>query len=104
MKNIIKSIKGTRDEFPNSTNDIQDIERHLAMFMALHGYGEIRNPIIESTELFKRSVGEHTDIVSKEMYTWTDVNGKSLALQTNFIVSGDMSNVIRGALQKDPPL
>ena len=94
MKNIIKSIKGTRDEFPNSTNDIQDIERHLAMFMALHGYGEIRNPIIESTELFKRSVGEHTDIVSKEMFTWIDVNGKSLTLRPEMTAS-----VIRSYIQ-----
>ena len=61
---MIKNIKGTKDLLPNATLNIQDIERHLNVFMNIHGYGEIRTPIFEATELFSRSVGEHTDIVN----------------------------------------
>ena len=92
---MIKNIKGTKDLFPNSTLNIQDIERHLNIFMNIHGYGEIRTPIFESTELFSRSVGEHTDIVNKEMYTWIDQNGQSLTLRPEMTAS-----VVRAYIQK----
>ena len=49
-------------------------------FMSLHGYDLIRTPIFEKTELFNRSIGENTDIVNKEMYTWIDRDGTSLTL------------------------
>ena len=73
---MIKNIKGTKDLLPEATHNIQDIEKHLNQFMYIHGYGEIRTPIFEATELFQRSVGENTDIVNKEMYTWEDQNGQ----------------------------
>ncbi len=60
---MIKNIKGTKDLLPNSTYDLQDIENHLMRFLHIHGYGEIRTPIFETTDLFSRSVGENTDIV-----------------------------------------
>ena len=92
---MIKNIKGTKDLLPNATLNIQDIERHLNIFMNIHGYGEIRTPIFESTELFSRSVGEHTDIVNKEMYTWVDQNEQSLTLRPEMTAS-----VVRSYIQK----
>src|SRR6185436_5609122 len=59
----------------------QYLERKLAELAARYGYAEIRFPILEQTELFKRSIGEVTDIVEKEMYTFTDRNGDSLTLR-----------------------
>jgi len=91
---MIKNIKGTKDLLPNATYNIQDIEQHLNTFMNIHGYGEIRTPIFESTELFSRSVGEHTDIVNKEMYTWEDQNGHSLTLRPEMTAS-----VVRAYIQ-----
>ena len=92
---MIKNIKGTKDLLPNAILNIQDIERHLNIFMNIHGYGEIRTPIFESTELFSRSVGEHTDIVNKEMYTWIDQNKQSLTLRPEMTAS-----VVRSYIQK----
>jgi len=92
---MIKNIKGTKDLLPNATLNIQDIERHLNVFMNIHGYGEIRTPIFEATELFSRSVGEHTDIVNKEMYTWIDQNDQSLTLRPEMTAS-----VVRAYIQK----
>ena len=92
---MIKNIKGTKDLLPNSTYDLQDIENHLMHFLHIHGYGEIRTPIFETTELFSRSVGENTDIVNKEMYTWEDQNGQSLTLRPEMTAS-----VVRAYVQK----
>ena len=92
---MIKNIKGTKDLLPNAMLNILDIERHLNIFMNIHGYGEIRTPIFESTELFSRSVGEHTDIVNKEMYTWIDQNKQSLTLRPEMTAS-----VVRSYIQK----
>ena len=92
---MIKNIKGTKDLLPNSTYDLQDIENHLMRFLQIHGYGEIRTPIFETTDLFSRSVGENTDIVNKEMYTWEDQNGQSLTLRPEMTAS-----VVRAYVQK----
>ena len=92
---MIKNIKGTKDLLPEAACNFQDIERHLNVFMHIHGYGEIRTPIFESTELFSRTVGEHTDIVNKEMYTWIDQNNQSLTLRPEITAS-----VVRAYIQK----
>ncbi len=92
---MIKNIKGTKDLLPETTYNIQDIENHLNRFMYIHGYGEIRTPIFEATDLFTRSVGENTDIVNKEMYTWQDQNGQSLTLRPEMTAS-----VVRAYIQK----
>ena len=52
---MIKNIKGTKDLLPQDVLDILEIEKHLNIFMSIHGYGEIRTPIFESTELFSRN-------------------------------------------------
>ena len=94
-KHMIKNIKGTKDIFPEIASNLQDVESHINTFMNIHGYGEIRTPIFESTELFTRSVGEYTDIVNKEMYTWEDQNGQSLTLRPEITAS-----VVRAYVQK----
>jgi len=78
---LIKAVKGTRDLLPPSTevwNRVEDAAR--AIFRA-YNYHEIRTPILEETQLFARGVGEETDIVTKEMYTFTDRDDTSLTLR-----------------------
>lgn len=81
MAEIIRSIRGMNDILPETTPYWQAIETILKDVLAGYGYQEIRFPIVEKTELFKRSIGEVTDIVEKEMYTFEDRNGDSLTLR-----------------------
>jgi histidyl-tRNA synthetase len=69
---IIKAVRGTRDLLPPQTELWNKVEATARAVFARYGFGEIRTPILESTELFVRGVGEETDVVSKEMYTWED--------------------------------
>jgi histidyl-tRNA synthetase len=78
---MIRSVKGTHDILPDKSVLWRKVESTLHDFMLKYGYGEIRTPIFEKTELFKRSVGEDTDIVSKEMYSWIDQGGENLTLK-----------------------
>ena len=68
----IKAVRGTRDLLPPETALWNRVERVARDVFARYNFGEIRTPVLESTELFARGVGEETDIVSKEMYTWED--------------------------------
>jgi histidyl-tRNA synthetase len=68
----IKAVRGTRDLLPPETALWNHVEAAARAIFARYGFGEIRTPIFEATELFARGVGEETDIVSKEMYTWDD--------------------------------
>jgi histidyl-tRNA synthetase len=68
----IKAVRGTRDLLPPETELWNRVESMARSVFARYGFGEIRTPIFEDTQLFSRSVGEDTDIVSKEMYTWED--------------------------------
>src|ERR1700734_2851066 len=68
----IKAVRGTRDLLPDQTPLWNHVEATARAVFARYGFGEIRTPIFESTELFARGVGEETDIVSKEMFTWED--------------------------------
>lgn len=78
---MIRSIKGTHDILPAEAALWQAVENNVRDIMGRYGYSEIRTPAFEGTELFKRAVGEDTDIVSKEMYTWIDQSGTSLTLK-----------------------
>ena len=80
MSNIT-SIKGTKDILPNENVLWKETKNLIHNFMSLHGYGLIDTPVFEKTDLFCRSIGENTDIVSKEMYTWEDRDGTSLTLR-----------------------
>src|SRR5579875_1834812 len=68
----IKAARGTRDLLPDQTPLWNHVETTARAVFARYGFGEIRTPIFEATELFARGVGEETDIVSKEMFTWED--------------------------------
>ena len=77
----IQAIRGMNDILPDQTPYWQHVEAVWREVLSAYGYGEIRLPILEKTELFKRSIGEVTDIVEKEMYTFQDRNGDSLTLR-----------------------
>ncbi len=69
---VIFKVRGTRDLLPPETELWNRVEQTARALFARYGFGEIRTPIFEDTQLFARGVGEDTDIVSKEMYTWED--------------------------------
>jgi len=77
----LQAVRGMNDCLPSETNIWQMVESVLRRVASNYGFAEIRMPIVESTALFKRSIGEVTDIVEKEMYTFDDRNGDSLTLR-----------------------
>lgn len=81
MAKQIQAIRGMNDCLPEQSGLWQWVEDNIRQVVASYGYQEIRTPILESTDLFKRSIGEVTDIVEKEMYTFEDRNGDSLTLR-----------------------
>ncbi len=81
MAKNIQAIRGMNDYLPADTALWQRIEGVLKQTLASYGYSEIRLPLVEQTPLFKRAIGEVTDVVEKEMYTFDDRNGESLTLR-----------------------
>lgn len=81
MAKKIQAIRGMNDLLPTASPAWQYLEKTVGNLLARYGYQEIRMPIVEQTALFKRSIGEVTDIVEKEMYTFEDRNGDSLTLR-----------------------
>lgn len=81
MAKNLQSVRGMRDILPEQSSSWQFIESIARDLFNNYGYQELRTPIIESTDLFKRSIGDATDIVEKEMYTFDDRNGDSLTLR-----------------------
>ena len=81
LSQSIQAVRGMRDILPEETPYWQLLEAEVRYVLNAYGYQEIRFPIVEKTELFKRSIGEVTDIVEKEMYTFDDRNGDSLTLR-----------------------
>ncbi len=78
---LIKAVKGTRDLLPPATEVWNRVEATARAVFRAYNYHEIRTPILEETQLFARGVGEETDIVTKEMYTFTDRDDTSLTLR-----------------------
>src|SRR5210317_1363007 len=81
MVNALQAIRGMNDILPEQSSVWQFAEDTIRAVLESYGFREIRMPIVEKTELFKRSIGEVTDIVEKEMYTFDDRNGDSLTLR-----------------------
>ena len=81
MNKKFQSLRGMNDIDPSGLSTWKFIESRIFEIFASYGYQEIRFPLIESTDLFKRSVGESTDIVEKEMYSFEDRNGDSVSLR-----------------------
>ncbi len=81
MSEKIQAIRGMNDVLPKESYGVRFLERAFADCATAYGYHEFRTPYLESTALFKRSIGEVTDIVEKEMYTFLDRNGESVTLR-----------------------
>ncbi|MBL8254099.1 MAG: ATP phosphoribosyltransferase regulatory subunit, partial [Candidatus Competibacter sp.] len=81
MAKQFQAVRGMNDILPGESALWQHLEMTLREVLATYGYHEIRLPLVEKTELFARSIGEVTDIVEKEMYTFADRNGDSLTLR-----------------------
>ncbi len=81
MSDMIRAIRGMNDLLPDQTPLWQKLEQVLRATAAAHGYAEIRLPMVEETRLYARAIGEVTDIVEKEMYTFADRSGDLLALR-----------------------
>ncbi len=96
MADIIKNIKGTRDIFLNESIIWQYLEFQVHSFFQKYGFNEIRTPAFENTNLFIRSIGNETDIVSKEMYSWIDQGGNKLTLKPEVTAS-----VVRSYIQNN---
>ncbi len=104
MSRNIPPVTGMKDVLSADIGLWQHVERCARAVMDAYGYEEIRVPVVEHTELFKRAIGEFTDVVEKEMYTFTDQGGDSLTLRpeaTAGIVRAAISNgLLRGARLK----
>lgn len=98
MAKSIQAIRGMNDCLPEQTPVWQKVESVLRKTVAAYGYSEIRMPIVESTHLFKRAIGEVTDVVEKEMYTFEDRNGDSLTLRPEGTASTVRAGIQNGLL------
>lgn len=98
MSKFIKSIRGMHDVLPDDSHRWQAFEAIIRQLMASYGYKEIRMPLVESTDLFCRSIGEVTDIVEKEMYTFEDRNGDKLTLRPEGTASCVRAGIQHGLL------
>ena len=94
MSELLKNIKGTRDVLFDENNIWQYLESYIHKFLNKYGFSQIRTPLFENTNLFSRSIGLQTDIVSKEMYSWTDQGGNNLTLKPEVTAS-----VVRAYIQ-----
>jgi histidyl-tRNA synthetase len=98
MADLIQAVRGMNDILPPETYLWQYAENMMRKVLHGYGYREIRFPIVEKTELFKRSIGEVTDIVEKEMYTFIDRNDESLSLRPEGTASCVRAGVEHGLL------
>ncbi|HJW14647.1 MAG TPA: histidine--tRNA ligase [Thermoanaerobaculia bacterium] len=96
-----RAVKGTRDLLPPESERFADAEATARRVFGSYGYGEARTPCLEATELFARSVGETTDLVHKEMYTFLDRKGRSLTLRPEN-TAGVVRAVIENGLATGP--
>ena len=95
MVEINRAVKGTNDILPDQSRKWQFVEGKMLETAELFGFKEIRVPVFEHTEVFKRSVGDTTDVVQKEMYTFEDKGGRSITLRPELT-----AGVIRSAIEK----
>jgi histidyl-tRNA synthetase len=86
-KRELAAVKGTKDILPKEAESWQTLERLARETFELYGYRELRAPVFESTELFEKGTGQTSDIVTKEMYTFTDKGGRSLTLRPEYTPS-----------------
>ena len=92
--NTLQAVRGMHDILPDDAADWQWLEQRLAERLNAYGVRELRIPIVEKTELFTRAIGQGTDVVEKEMYSFPDRNGDSLCLRPE-----GTAGVVRAVLQ-----
>lgn len=97
MAEINRAIKGTNDMLPADSHKFQFVEGKMLEIASLYGFREIRVPVFEHTEVFQRSVGDTTDVVQKEMYTFDDKGGRSITLRPE-LTAGVVRSVIEHGL------
>src|SRR5690606_19181443 len=99
-KNLVKpkAIRGMNDVLPDISGTWRYVEEVVRDVVEAFGYSEIRLPLLEYTELFRRSIGEVTDIVEKEMYTFDDRNGESLTLRPEATAGVVRAGITNGLL------
>jgi histidyl-tRNA synthetase len=102
MPERLSAPRGTSDVLPPQSERWNDVESRIRALAARFGYGEVRTPIFESTDLFVRGVGEQSDIVEKEMYTFTDRGGRSLTLRPEWTAPVVRAVLERQGLAKGP--
>ena len=95
MAEINRAVKGTCDILPDDSYKWQEVEKFMLETSRLYGFKEIRVPVFEHTEVFNRSVGDTTDVVQKEMYTFDDKGGRSITLRPELT-----AGVVRSAIEK----
>ncbi|HIO93719.1 MAG TPA: histidine--tRNA ligase [Leucothrix mucor] len=98
MAKNIQSVRGMHDILPLQSSSWQHLEATIRALFNSYGYRELRTPIIEPTELFTRGIGEVTDIVEKEMYTFADRNGDSLSMRPEGTASCVRAGIQHGLL------
>ena len=98
MSKVIQSIRGMHDILPDQSSVWNHLEGTIRALFIQYGYRELRTPVLESTKLFSRSIGEVTDIVEKEMYTFEDRNGDSLSLRPECTASCVRAGIQHGLL------
>jgi len=98
------TIKGFNDILPEKVNYWQKVESTARRLFECFGFFEIRTPILEKTEIFSRGIGQETDIVSKEMYSFKDVKGRSLTLRPEATASVVRAYIQHRLYQKNPTL
>ena len=103
MPQKVQRVKGVNDILPSEARQWQALESVVKQVMDSYAFGEIRPPIFEKTELFARGVGEDTDIVSKEMYSFTDMSKSSLTLRPE-LTAGVVRSYIQNNLQQISPV
>ncbi len=103
MPQKVQRVKGVNDILPQEAKQWQALEHVVKQVMDRFAFGEIRPPIFEKTELFARGVGEDTDIVSKEMYSFSDMSKSSLTLRPE-LTAGVVRSYIQNNLQQISPV
>lgn len=98
MAEINRAIKGTNDVLPDKSYKYRFVEEKMLEIAGLYGFREIRVPVFEHTEVFSRNVGEDTDVVQKEMYTFSDKGGRSVTLRPELTAGVVRSVIERGVL------
>jgi histidyl-tRNA synthetase len=99
VTSTIKAVRGMHDTLPDASPCWQFLEQTVSQILTAYGYQQIRLPIVEKTELFERSLGETTDIVSKEMYTFADRSGEMLTLRPEGTASCVRAGLEHGLFQ-----